>query len=144
MSAASSSRSDVNRELNWILSLNAPTFALSSGSRRITNCSAASFSRSSVAVMLALVSSMTTTVIGWVSFWKKTSVWGLSLSRTSKSSLVRLGTRRCSASVTVAKSDTTFVPALKVGACADATVAAAAARTTPAIGRQRRRDTTRM
>ena len=65
--------------------------------------------------MLALVSSMTTTVIGCVSLSKKVSGCGLSLSKTSKSSFVRFGTSRCSASVTVANNDTRFVPALKVG-----------------------------
>ena len=56
----------------WILSLNAPTLARSSGSIRMMNCSAPAISRSRLGVMLALVSSMTTTVIGRTSFSKRT------------------------------------------------------------------------
>ena len=51
--------------------------------------------------MLPLVSSMTTTVIGWISFSKKTIGCGFSLSKTSKSSCVRPGTSRRCASATV-------------------------------------------
>ena len=75
-------------------------------------------SRSSVSVMLPLVSSMTTTVIGCISFSKKTSGCGFSLSKTSKSSCTRSGTRRFCASVTVANSETIWVPDLNVGCCA--------------------------
>ena len=87
--------------------------------------------------MLPLVSSMTTTVIGWTSLSKKTSGCGLSLSNTSKSSCVRSGTRRFCASVTVAKSETTCVPDLKVGCWAaealrEATTRSAQAPTTRA------------
>ena len=71
-------------------------------------------------VMLPLVSSITTTVIGWISFWKNTIDCSFSLSRISKSSFVRLGTRRFCASVTVANSDTSCVPDLNVGCWAPA------------------------
>ena len=65
---------------NSILSLNAPTMPLSIGSIRIRNCSAPSFTRSSASVMLPLVSSMTTTVIGVGSLSKLVIVCGLALS----------------------------------------------------------------
>ena len=41
--------------------------------------------------MLALVSSMTTTVIGWISLTKRSIACGLSLSRISKSVLRQIG-----------------------------------------------------
>ena len=68
--------------------------------------------------MLPLVSSMTTTVIGWTSFWKKMIGCGFSLSKTSNSSCVRPGTSRRVASATVTNSETTCVPDLNVGPCA--------------------------
>src|SRR6476620_237764 len=64
--------------------------------------------------MLPLVSSMTTTLIGCGLLSKVVSVCSLPLSCTSKSSCTRSGTRRLSASVTVAYKATVFVPALNV------------------------------
>ena len=68
-------------------------------------------------VMLPLVSSMTTTVIGWLSASKRMIGVGLPLSRMSKSSFTRSGTSRLAVSVTVTYTGTTAVPALKVGPC---------------------------
>ena len=85
--------------------------------------------------MLPLVSSMTTTEIGWISFWKNTIGCGLSLSKTSNSSCVRPATSRLCASATVTKSDTTWVPDLNVGpggCCASTAIDIAAASATHA------------
>ena len=68
--------------------------------------------------MLALVSSMTTTVIGCTSLTKTCISCGLSLSKISKSVFVRSGTRRFCASMTVAKTDTRRVPDRKTPCCA--------------------------
>ena len=65
--------------------------------------------------MLPLVSSMTMTVIGCVSFWKNTSGCGFSLSNTSKSLCCKSGTRRFWESITVANTETIWVPDRKVG-----------------------------
>ena len=81
----SSSRLLVKVPLNWILSLNAPTCALSTGSRRSRNCSAARLSSLRLAVMLALVSSITTAVNGCDSFENSDDSAGLPLSRMVKS-----------------------------------------------------------
>ena len=67
--------------------------------------------------MLPLVSSITTTVMGWASFSKeRQSAAACSLSRISKSVLCqRSGISRRWASVTVAKSDTSSVPVRRRG-----------------------------
>ena len=68
--------------------------------------------------MLKLKSIITTTVNGWMSFWKKTTSCGLPLSRMVKSSRSRSGTSRPWASSTVVRTGTMLVPALKVACCA--------------------------
>jgi hypothetical protein len=98
----SSSRSLVNVPLNWILSLKAPTCARSTGSSRSRNCSAARFSSLRFAVMLALVSSITTALKGCESAENSATSAGLPLSTTVKSLCCKSGTRRPLASTTVA------------------------------------------
>ena len=66
------------------------------------NCSAPAFTSFSELVMLPLLSSMTTAVMGCVWFSKTTSSWRTLLSRISKSSRVRFGTSAPCGSVTVA------------------------------------------
>ena len=89
-----SSRLLVKVPLNWILSLNAPTCARSTGSNRSRNCSAARLSSFRLAVMLALVSSITTALNGCESFENSDTSAGLPLSRMEKSARSRSGTRR--------------------------------------------------
>jgi hypothetical protein len=64
--------------------------------------SAALFTRSSTSVMLPLVSRATTTAMGWTSAANDVMAAGLLLSKTSKSSCLRSGTRRPLLSSTVA------------------------------------------
>ncbi len=65
-----SSRLLVNCGLMRIFSEKSPMRARSSGSKRRTKRSAASFRKSMLSVMLPLVSSMATTVMGWTSLLK--------------------------------------------------------------------------
>ncbi len=82
-------------------------------------------------VMLPLVSSITTAVIGRTALSKSAISCGRLLSRIWKSSLTRSGTRRPCASVTVTYSGTICVPDLNVG-CWDATTAEHPSRMAPA------------
>ena len=80
--------------------------------------------------MLALVSSNGITVIGCTSRTKKVTGCDFSLSTTSKSCGSRSGTRRCCASLTVAKIDTTFAPDRKTGSSARTVATRAISETT--------------
>src|SRR5512137_162844 len=115
---SSSSLSLVNvRGSTWMRYEKLPMRALSAGSKRVTNCSAASWTRRKLSTMLPLRSSIITTMIGWMSLAKMLMACGLPLSRISKSSRPRSGTSRPSASVTVAYTGTVRVAARKTGSC---------------------------
>ena len=73
--------------------------------------------------MLALKSSITTTVNGCVSFWKNEMGCRFPLSRIVNSSCSRLGTSRPWESVTVVSTGTMLVPALKVACWPERTAA---------------------
>ena len=135
MSCASRFLSDVKPPPNCTLSLKAPTRHTSPLRSRATNSRAAVRTSGTVPVMLALVSSRTTTLIGRMVVSKNVTGCRRLSSSTSKSASVRSSTIRFSPSVTVDGSVTTCVLAVNVGRSAAWATPATHKSATPAQAR---------